>query len=118
VSGDLSGTFQSALTSVQPVTEQPGTITFTARSLIDIRAPNGTISTVDAGIGTGCQLINGQYYCPNSNELLEIISGTRAYKQVRGSISLTGGYLAGEPGRYQGVLCRGEADATRPPQGQ
>jgi hypothetical protein len=104
--GDLTGTYKSGLTNVQPVVDQPGTITFGVRSDLIVAKPSATISTVDAGVGTGCRLIGGQFVCPFASEVLVMHSGTKAFSDARALIVLSGGYLWGQPGVYQGVLCR------------
>lgn len=108
-SGDLSGSFQSRLLSMTPVENAPGMLSFTASTVIQTSAPNGTLGTLytsDVGMGSGCFVTEkGQTVCPYATEILTITSGDGAFKQAYGSILLSGPYLAGFPGVYQGQLC-------------
>lgn len=108
LNGDLSGTFQSMLTRADPDFAQ-GTLSFLARTTIEIGQPNGALHTMDAGTATGCYLMNDQFVCPTANEVMTITAGARAYTQAFGTIHLSGGYLAGHAGTYQGELCIGKA---------
>lgn len=108
VKGDLNGTFQSALQGLQPVTGQPGYFTFSALSAVSLRNGKGSLTTVDAGVASGCQFGSTGLVCPSANEVLVINGGTGKYAQAQGVIALSGGYLAGQPGRYQGVVCRAQ----------
>lgn len=114
-SGDLSGTFQSVLTYAAPTPTDPqtapptATLIFTALTAIETRAPNGTLNgtlyTRDAGLSYCTVTPDGLLFCPNSHEVLTVTSGSGAYAQAHGLIHLTGPYLAGQPGTYQGQIC-------------
>ena len=105
-SGDLTGTFHSLLTGLTVVDPDNGTLSFTARTAIETTStPIGALFTSDVGTGTGCFLLNNQFVCPYSNEVLTVTFGLRAYAQAYGSINLSGGYMAGQPGAYQGQIC-------------
>jgi hypothetical protein len=105
LSGDLSGTSISGVTSLQPTPEQAGTLKFTARSTISV--PGGTVNTTDIGVATGCTGPLGP--CASSHEVLTITSGTGAYTQAFGTIILSGPYMAGQPGDYRGHICIGKS---------
>jgi hypothetical protein len=110
--GDLAGQSVSGLTSLQPVPGHSGTIIFTARSTIQL--PDGTISTADVGIGTGCTPMGPP--CTSSNEVLTITSGTGAYEKAYGTIFVTGKYLSEDTtagGAYQGQICTGKTKRNR-----
>lgn len=110
-SGDLQGTFQSVLLSIVPVDPARGMLSFTARTVIQTSAPAGTVYTSDVGMASGCFMTtNGQTVCAYANEILTITSGDRAYKQAYGSINLSGPYMAGQPGVYQGLICNVKGD--------
>jgi hypothetical protein len=102
-SGDFSGTFTSGLTKLQFVSAT--SIILEARTTIAIA--NHSIETFDTGGGIGCApQPNGIVVCASTSETLTIASGTGAYTQAYGTISLVNvGFT--QPGTYQGLLCRG-----------
>jgi hypothetical protein len=102
-SGDLSGSFTSGLTKLQFVSAS--SITLEARTTIV--SGNHTITTFDTGGGIGCAVQpSGAVACTSTSETLTIASGTGAYTQAYGTISLINvGFT--QPGTYQGLLCKG-----------
>jgi hypothetical protein len=95
----------SILTSFTPLPDQPNVVTFSARSTITLA--DGTVNTVDAGAGTGCNPLSG-ISCASSNEVLTILSGTGAYAGAYGTIFLSGSYMSADlaqGGAYEGQIC-------------
>ena len=105
-SGDIQGSSLSALTAVLPGKTE-GEIAFSAQSSLQIQAPNGVVNTTDVGTGSGCKFVNYQPVCTSGTEKLVITSGERAYRNASGEIILSGGYMNGQPGTYQGQICIG-----------
>jgi hypothetical protein len=64
------------------------------------------VNTFDVGVGTDCAGPMGP--CGSANEVLTITSGSGVYTQSYGTIFLSGQYLMGLPGAYQGRICTGK----------
>jgi hypothetical protein len=106
ITGDLNGTFSSQLTGIRVDNSD---IEFSA--ITTVQLPQGTISTVDVGTGSNC--VPGTLQCEATSEILRIVSGTRAYTQAYGSVTLSNvGFI--QPGTYQGSLCHGSPSQDRP----
>lgn len=106
ITGDLNGTFSSQLTGIEQVGSD---INFSA--ITTVQLPQGTISTVDVGTGSNC--VPGTLQCETTSEMLRIVSGTRAYTQAYGIVTLSNvGFI--QPGTYQGLLCHGRPSQDRP----
>jgi len=99
----IGGTSNSMVTGVFP-SPVPNSSVFTAQSTLTDGAGN-TITTIDAGIGTGCTGPLGP--CDNSSEVLKIMGGTGIYENATGVIFLSGPYMAVAPGpgSYSGQIC-------------
>ena len=106
--GDIAGSFTSGLTKLEFISES--SVRFEARTLIT--TGNHTISTFDSGIGVGCGVVSGPVICASSTETLGITSGTGAYTQAYGTVTLLDvGFTHG--GTYQGQLCHGRPSQQR-----
>lgn len=106
-SGDIQGSSLSALTALLVTDPAKGEVVFSAQTSLQIHAPNGVVYTRDAGTASGCQFVNNQLVCPSGTETLVITSGERAYRNASGQLTLSGGYMNGQPGTYQGQICIG-----------
>jgi hypothetical protein len=108
ITGDLSGSFSSQLTGIKFVAPD---VEFSATTTVQL--PHGTISTVDVGVGVNC--VPWTLQCQSTSEILRIVSGTGAYTQAYGSVTLSNvGF--DQPGTYQGVLCHGRPSQGRRPE--
>jgi hypothetical protein len=102
---DFNGaTAISGVTGAVLIPGQTDSYLITAHSTIPL--PGGSVNTFDVGVGTDCAGPMGP--CGSANEVLTITSGTGAYSQAYGTIFLSGQYLMGIPGAYQGRICTGK----------
>jgi hypothetical protein len=102
---DFNGaTAISGVTSAVLIPGQTDKYFITAHSSIPL--PGGSVNTFDVGVGTDCAGPMGP--CGSANEVLTITSGSGVYTQSYGTIFLSGQYLMGLPGAYQGRICTGK----------
>lgn len=101
ITGDLSGTYDSVLTSLYYT---PDGYVFTGQTIIRLDKGNSTITTFDAG--TAPLLASGEPDLANAVDVLTITDGTGKSKKYGGSARITGGYVIGLPSSYYGQLCK------------
>jgi hypothetical protein len=101
VTGDLSGTFTSKVTSIYPVQAQ---WRFTGWTRIELDDRRGMVETLDAG--TTPKDARGGPDLSKSAEVRTLNDATGRFQDYDGTLIVDGAYAAGRPTAYSGEFCR------------